>query len=156
MANYITKIRTIDGDLQYDYNSLYDKPESDTRLETPGAFADAQAVGNKIRLINTKLDTIDGQITEIKNSTHVHSADDITSGTLNADRLPSIPADKLPQTPTDKLPVVPIAKGGTNASNGQDGLKNLLASGAMILSANQYGTAFPSNPVKGQVFFLKV
>ena len=140
MAEYITKIRTMNGDLQYDYNSLYDKPESDTQLEKSGAFADAQVVGNKIKSINTQLNTINSQITEIKNSTHVHSANDITSGTLSVDRLPTIP----------------IIKGGTGAENGQDGLKNLLASGAMILSANQYGTDFPSNPIVGQVFFLKV
>lgn len=156
MPEYLTKIRTTYGDLQYDYNSLYGKPTSDTRLETAGAFADAQAVGNKIRVINTKLENIDNQITEIKNSTHVHSADDITTGTLGAERLPSIPVNKLPAIPTGNLPIIPIEKGGTGAENGQDGLKNLLASGAMILSANQYGTDFPSNPVKGQVFFLKV
>ena len=138
MPEYLTKIRTTYGDLQYDYNSLYGKPTPDTRLETAGAFADAQAVGNKIRVINTKLENIDNQI-----STHDHSTDDITSGTLS----------------TDRLPVIPMTKGGTEATSGQDGLKNLLAAGPMILSAHQYGTLDERDklsPVDGQIFFVKV
>ena len=156
---YLTSIRTTYGDLPYDYNSLYGKPESDTKLETAGKFADAQVVGNRIRVINTKLETINTQIKDIKDSTHVHSADDITSGTLNAERLPSIPVEKLPEIPTEKLPVVPLTKGGTGAKSGQDGLTNLLASGAMILSTHQYGTLEDRDklsPVEGQIFFVKV
>lgn len=135
---YLTSIRTTYGDLPYDYNSLYGKPESDTKLETAGKFADAQVVGNKIRVINTKLDNIDTQI-----NAHVHSANDITSDTLSVDRLP----------------ITPIAKGGTGAANGQDGMKNLLASGPMILSAYQCGTLEDRDklsPVEGQIFFVKV
>lgn len=51
---------------------------------------------------------------------------------------------------------VAINKGGTGASTGSVGLKNLFASGLTILSANQYGNDFPSNPVAGTMFFKKV
>lgn len=34
------------------------------------------------------------------------------------------------------------------------GLTQLLNDGPMVLSANQYGTALPANPVEGQIFFL--
>lgn len=140
MADYITSIRTTEGDMQYDYDSLANKPESDPKLETSGAFADAQVVGNKLKTINTQISNINGQITEIKNNAQSISANNITSGTLSADRLS----------------VIPIEKGGTEATNGQDGLRNLLAAGAMILSSNQYGDTLPSNPEQGQVFFVKI
>lgn len=51
---------------------------------------------------------------------------------------------------------VAINKGGTGASTGSDGLKNLFASGLTVLSANQYGDNFPLNPVAGTMFFKKV
>ena len=52
--------------------------------------------------------------------------------------------------------IVPLAKGGTNASNGATGLKNLLAAGQTVLSSNQYGTSLPSSAPAGTIFFLKV
>lgn len=143
MADYITKIRTKNGDLQYDYNSLYGKPEPDTTLKKAGEFADAQTVGNKIDVINGQLTTINGRITSIENITNNFSANNITSGTLD----------------TTILPVIPLDKGGTGATSGQDGLRNLLADGAMILSAYQYGTLEDRDkmsPVEGQIFFVKV
>lgn len=51
---------------------------------------------------------------------------------------------------------VAINKGGTGASTGSAGLKNLFASGLTVLSVNQYGDNFPSNPVAGTMFFKKV
>ena len=57
---------------------------------------------------------------------------------------------------------MPILKGGTEAGNGVDGLKNLLASGAMILSEHQYGDAVPTistsdkEKMTGRIFFVKV
>ena len=140
MAEYLTAIRTSNGDLPFDYNSLANLPKTDSKLTKPGAFADAQAVGKKISDINTQINNITNRIDNMPDKSHTHSAADITSGTLSSERLPT----------------VPISKGGTNAVNGQDGLKNLLASGAMILSAHQYGETFPTGPVEGQIFFKKV
>ena len=60
---------------------------------------------------------------------HEHSASDITSG------------------------VVAMQYGGTEASDGATGLKNLLAAGPTVLSAHQYGDTEPENPVEGQLFF---
>lgn len=72
--------------------------------------------------------------------THTHAASEINSGTLSADRLPA----------------VPIAKGGTGATNGATGLKNLLAAGATVLSSHQYGDTLPSAGTAGRIFFKKV
>jgi hypothetical protein len=45
---------------------------------------------------------------------------------------------------TDRLPVVPVDKGGTGAANGAEGLANLLAAGAMVLSSHQFGDELPA------------
>lgn len=52
--------------------------------------------------------------------------------------------------------VCPISLGGTGSSNGADGLANLLASGPMVLSSDQYGTTLPSAGTPGRIFFKKV
>lgn len=71
---------------------------------------------------------------------HKHSATDINTGTLSSDRLP----------------VVPIDKGGHGASNGSDGLKNLLAAGPMIISPHQLVDELPTDRVHGRLLLLKV
>lgn len=63
---------------------------------------------------------------------HTHDAGDITSGML------------------------PITNGGTGASNGSEAMKNLLASGDMILSSYQYGDTLPEAGIVGRIFFKKV
>jgi hypothetical protein len=52
--------------------------------------------------------------------------------------------------------VLSIAKGGTNASDGATGLKNLFAAGATILSSHQYGDSLPSAGQAGRIFFKKI
>jgi hypothetical protein len=74
---------------------------------------------------------------------HSHAAADIASGTFAAARIPNIS----------------MSKGGTGATNGSDGLKNLLAAGPMILKEGtgyQYGDTLPSPGTKGRIFFKKV
>lgn len=74
---------------------------------------------------------------------HAHTAADITSGTFSTARIPNIS----------------MSKGGTGATNGSDGLKNLLAAGPMILKEGegyQYGDTLPSPGTKGRIFFKKV
>lgn len=56
----------------------------------------------------------------------------------------------------DLSSAVPIAKGGTGATNGATGLKNLFAAGNTVLSSYQYGTSLPSAGTKGRIFFKKV
>lgn len=68
------------------------------------------------------------------------NASNLTSGTVNANRLPT----------------VPVNKGGTGSTSGADGLKNLFAAGATILSSHQYGDKLPAEATKGRLFFLKV
>lgn len=51
--------------------------------------------------------------------------------------------------------VLPIAKGGTNATNGAEGLGNLLAAGETILSEFQYGDDLPEAGKVGRIFFKK-
>lgn len=52
--------------------------------------------------------------------------------------------------------IVPIANGGTDASNGATGLKNLFAAGATVLSSNQYGDTLPAAGTAGRIFFKKL
>ena len=52
--------------------------------------------------------------------------------------------------------IVPIANGGTNASDGATGLKNLFASGATVLSSHQYGDPLPAAGTVGWIFFKKL
>ena len=51
---------------------------------------------------------------------------------------------------------VPITRGGTNATNGATGLKNLFAAGATVLSSHQYGDTLPDPGTPGRIFFKKV
>lgn len=65
--------------------------------------------------------------------------------------------DKL-ETKFDKPEnnIVPIANGGTSASDGATGLKNLFASGATVLSSYQYGDTLPAAGTAGRIFFKKL
>lgn len=49
-----------------------------------------------------------------------------------------------------------IANGGTGSNDGAEGLANLFASGATILSNYQYGDTLPDSGTPGQIFFKKV
>lgn len=70
---------------------------------------------------------------------HGHAASDITSGTFSTARIPNISMNK----------------GGTSATSGWEGLKNLLGNGPMILSSNQYGDELPKPGTPGRIFFVK-
>ena len=157
----IKAIRTNEGDLPVDYEFLANKPSSDTTLTKSGSFADSKAVGDQIKNINNTIreiqggDALAGITINGKNlstnpvltaidvgaaeTAHKHDVADITSG------------------------VLPIDKGGIGANNGTDGLKNLLSSGALILTeGQQYGTSTPYIPENektkniGRIFFVKV
>lgn len=55
--------------------------------------------------------------------------------------------------------VIPMDKGGTGATDGSAGLKNLLAAGPMILKEGvdyHYGDSLPPAGTKGRIFFKKV
>ena len=52
--------------------------------------------------------------------------------------------------------ITPMENGGTGASNGADGLKNLFASGNTVLSSYQYGNTLPNAGVSGRIFFKVV
>lgn len=52
--------------------------------------------------------------------------------------------------------IVPIVNGGTNASDGATGLKNLFASGITVLSPYQYGDSLPAAGTAGRIFFKKI
>jgi len=129
----VTAIRTEKGDQRIDYNALANLPEFDATLSSSGKIADAKAVGDKI---NETIKNINTKIEE-----HKYSAEDVTSGIFS----------------TDRIPVIPMSKGGTEATSGSDGLKNLLAAGPMVLSSNQYGVAdkLPASAIIGQIFFVK-
>ena len=52
--------------------------------------------------------------------------------------------------------IVPIANGGTNASDGATGIKNLFADGITVLSSYQYGDTLPEAGTVGRIFFKKL
>ena len=52
--------------------------------------------------------------------------------------------------------IIPIKNGGTGASNGEDGLENLFASGITVLSSYQYGDKLPTAGVRGRIFFKRL
>ena len=52
--------------------------------------------------------------------------------------------------------IVPIENGGTNAADGATGLANLFASGATVLSSNQYGDELPAAGTVGRIFFKRL
>ena len=52
--------------------------------------------------------------------------------------------------------VMPIENGGTNSSDGAEGLANLFAAGETILSSFQYGDELPPAGTKGRIFFKRV
>ena len=59
----------------------------------------------------------------------------------------------------DQMPVVPMSKGGTEAKNGADGLKNLLAAGYMVASSYQIRATvedIPADAPENAVFFVPV
>lgn len=77
---------------------------------------------------------------------HTHVAGDITGGAFTIERIPTIS----------------MTKGGTGATNGADGLTNLLAAGATVLSYHQFGNKLPGEDgqaytaTPGRIFFKKV
>lgn len=63
---------------------------------------------------------------------------------------------QLNPTDTSFRRPVSITAGGTGANNGATGLANLFASGATIISPNQYGDTLPDAGTEGRIFFKKV
>ena len=51
--------------------------------------------------------------------------------------------------------IVPLTNGGTGATDGATGLKNLFAAGTTVLSSNQYGDTLPDASTVGQLFLKK-
>lgn len=84
--------------------------------------------------------TFNALINGVSLSGHNHAAADVTSGTFA----------------TARIPTIPLNKGGTNATDGATGLKNLFAAGATVLSSNQYGDTLPTTATAGRLFFKKV
>lgn len=87
---------------------------------TPVNRATADKDGNDITSTYATKDELDDKADE----THVHSASDITSGTLDAARIPSLDASKI------GTGTLPIARGGTGLSASPSMLVNLGATTA--------------------------
>jgi hypothetical protein len=150
MAGYITRIRTESGDLQIDYDALANLPQSDSTLTIAGGFADAKAVGDKLK----KIDQITNS--SVPNSTTINGKPLNSNITLGASDVQAAPAEHEHDMAHITSGILGMDQGGTNASTGADGLKNLFADGPTVLSSHQYGDALPSGGAKGQVFFVKI
>lgn len=59
-------------------------------------------------------------------------------------------------TYVNKTDIISVENGGTNASDGATGLKNLFADGATVLSSYQYGDTLPAAGTVGRIFFKKL
>lgn len=60
------------------------------------------------------------------------------------------------ETYVAKTDVISVENGGTNATDGATGLKNLFADGATVLSSYQYGDTLPESGTVGRIFFKKL
>ena len=60
------------------------------------------------------------------------------------------------ETYVAKVDVIPMTNGGTDASDGATGLKNLFASGNTVLSSYQYGDELPEAGTVGRIFFKRL
>lgn len=56
----------------------------------------------------------------------------------------------------DLYGATPMENGGTGSDDGAEGLANLFAAGATVLSTNQYGNELPEPGKPGRIFFVKV
>ena len=65
MAQYVTKIRTENGDMQIDYNALGNLPKFDTTLTESGYIADAKSVGDQIKVISESVNQLAEDVTNI-------------------------------------------------------------------------------------------
>lgn len=74
MAQYVTKIRTEQGDMQIDYTALANLPKSDTSLSESGKFADAKVVGTKIQQINDDIKEIVDNIQDANTTLDAHKS----------------------------------------------------------------------------------
>lgn len=104
--------------------------ETSTQLNEVSTKIDSVST-EEINYISGVTGNVQEQLDGKASSSHEHSADDVTSGTL------------------------PIARGGIGSSDGATGLKNLFAAGGTVLSSNQYGTDFPTNNLTAGMLFLK-
>ena len=68
MAQYVTKIRTEDGDLPVDYNSLANLPQSDATLTKSGSFADAKAAGDKINKVSESVNGVSEDVATLSDA----------------------------------------------------------------------------------------
>jgi hypothetical protein len=162
MAEYITAIRTDKGNLPIAYDSLYGKPDivTPSSLAKTGQIADASAVYTQINGINDKIKNMP-DMASIKINNKSFSSGSLT---LSASDVGAAPASHTHKMSEIADGTIPISKGGTGATTGSDGLKNLLATGPMILkSGKQYGTQAQFDALKdegtaqiGQIFFVRV
>ena len=58
---YIQTIQTKDGPTQIDYNALANLPKSDKTLTLPGSFADAKAVGDKLKILEEQIAALENK-----------------------------------------------------------------------------------------------
>ena len=77
MANYVTRIRTEDGDLQIDYNALANLPNIpssivvDDTLTQSGACADAKATGDKISDLTQDISDLSQEVADLGDSIEI-------------------------------------------------------------------------------------
>lgn len=134
-ADTVDNMHASDFAVASDVEQLKTKVEN-ISLDTFGVTATATDLNH----ISGVTSNVQGQLDSKAESMHAHSASEITSGVMDASRLP----------------VTTMDKGGTGAEDGAVGLQNLFAAGNTIISAHQFGNELPDPGNAGRIFFKKV
>lgn len=86
MAQYVKRIRTESGDLQIDYQSLANLPQSDPTLSQEGSFADSKATGDALNELNETIhNDIEIAINELSKELSELTPEDI--GAVNVENI---------------------------------------------------------------------
>jgi hypothetical protein len=132
---------TVGGKSVSDFASASDVEQLKTKINNASFdMSNVMATTEELNYVKGVTSNIQQQLNLKAQLQHNHKASDITEGTFNIDRIPSISMEK----------------GGTNASNGAEGLANLFAAGMTVLSSHQYGNDLPEPGNVGRIFFKKV
>jgi hypothetical protein len=106
---------------------------------------------------------IDSKLSGKANSNHgthvTYGTSTTTLGTASAGSASTVSrSDHVHALPalTSCTGMLTVDKGGTGATDGANGLKNLFAAGDTVLSAHQYGTTLPSPGTVGRIYLKKV
>ena len=118
MAEFVTQIRTADGDKQIDYNALANLPKFDTGLTEEGKIADAKAVGDKIAVVEKIIQDLDknkANISDVEDSIDILNPTSDNEGKIlrvvNGEASWASASSALDATQADEGKILTVTKG---------------------------------------------